>query len=237
VCGFTRAIESSIRELEIRFRPWCYGCSWDCVSPILVSFVKHLEVLKTIFYYRKTHKVNEQEIKVHELLNTNDFNYQQDMFKFTMKSNAASCMKPPFHTNPLTHMWHLVTTSWILVSSFLEYVKLVKLTMVQIVYNVEDERCFSTLAFMKSKLYDMLTIHLPIVVCMLHNSFIHWKNFHMLNVLSNGKQHDTNIVMMVKVQCALLELLALLGPTPIRTQSITFNPTFGSFTLLELVSN
>jgi hypothetical protein len=173
VCGFTRAIESSIRELEIRFSPRCYGCFWDCVSPILASFAKHLEVLKTTFYYHKTHKVNEQEIKVHELLNANDFNYQQDMFKFTMKSNATSCTKPHFNTNPLTHMWCLVTTSRILVSNFLEYVKLVKLTMVQIVYNVEDERCFSTLAFMKSKLYNILTIHLPIVVCMLHNSFIH----------------------------------------------------------------
>jgi hypothetical protein len=47
-----------------------------------------------------------------------------------MKSNATSCMEPPFDTNPLTRMLRLVTTSQILVFSFLEYVKLVELAMV-----------------------------------------------------------------------------------------------------------
>jgi hypothetical protein len=36
----------------------------------------------------------------------------------------------PFETNPLTRKWRLVTTSWILVSSFLEYVELAELAMV-----------------------------------------------------------------------------------------------------------
>jgi hypothetical protein len=57
-----------------------------------------------------------------------------------MKSSATR-MTPPFDTNALTKMCHLVMASWILVSNFLEYVKLTKLTMVQIVDNVEDERC------------------------------------------------------------------------------------------------
>jgi len=63
-------------------------------------------------------------------------------------------------------MWHLVTTSQILVFSFLEYVKFVELTMLHIIGSVEDEKCFSTLAFMKSKLRNKLTTHLPIVVRM-----------------------------------------------------------------------
>jgi hypothetical protein len=54
-------------------------------------------------------------------------------------------MPTPFDLNPLTEMWCLVTTFQILSFSFLEYVKLVKLAMVQIVGNVEDEKCFSTL--------------------------------------------------------------------------------------------
>jgi hypothetical protein len=52
------------------------------------------------------------------------------VFKLMMNSNATACMAPPFDTNPLTKMWHLVTTSHILVYNFLEYVKLVEMAMV-----------------------------------------------------------------------------------------------------------
>ncbi len=102
-----------------------YWLQLDCEA----SFIKHLEVLKTIFYYGETHKVNEQEVKVHELLNTSDIDCQQGMFKFTMKSNATSCMVPPFDSNPLTCMWRLMTRFQILVFSFFKYVKLVELAM------------------------------------------------------------------------------------------------------------
>jgi hypothetical protein len=88
-----------------------------------------------------------------------------------MRSNATTCMVPPFDINPLTKMWHLVTTSQILVSSFLEYVKFVELVMIHIIGNVEDEKYFSTLAFMKSKLRNKLTTHLLIVVCMFAQQF------------------------------------------------------------------
>jgi hypothetical protein len=43
--------------------------------------------------------------------------------------------------------------------------------MVQIISNVEDGRCFSTLAFMKSKLHNKFIIHLPIVVHMFAQQF------------------------------------------------------------------
>jgi len=88
------------------------------------------------------------------------------MFKLTTRSNVVACMVPPFGTNPLTKMWHLVITSQILVSNFPKYIKLVELAMVQIIGSVEDERCLSTLTFMKSKLHNKLTIHFLIVVCM-----------------------------------------------------------------------
>ncbi len=45
-----------------------------------------------------------------ELLNATNLDYQQDMFKLTMKSNVVACMVPPCDINLLTKMWHLVTT-------------------------------------------------------------------------------------------------------------------------------
>jgi len=52
------------------------------------------------------------------------------MFKLTIKSNEVACMAPPFNINPLTNMWHLMTTFPIHVCNFPKYVKLVELAMV-----------------------------------------------------------------------------------------------------------
>jgi hypothetical protein len=38
--------------------------------------------------------------------------------------------------------------------------------MVEVVRSVEDERCLSTLTFMKSKFHNKLTTHLPLIVRM-----------------------------------------------------------------------
>jgi hypothetical protein len=94
------------------------------------------------------------------------------MFKFTMKSNATTCMAPPFDLNPLTKMWRLVTTFRIFFSIFLEYLKLAELAMAWIVGSVEDERWFSTLVFMKSKLQNKLLPTYHLLCACLHNNSI-----------------------------------------------------------------
>ncbi len=88
-----------------------------------------------------------------------------------MKSNATTCMALSFDINPLTKMWQLVTTSCILITSFIEYVKLAKLAMVQVVGSVEDERCFSPFTFMNFKFRNRLTTHLSFVVRMFVQCF------------------------------------------------------------------
>jgi hypothetical protein len=66
-----------------------------------------------------------------------------------MKLNAITCMVSLFNTNLFNRMCYLVATFQILFCSFFEYVKLAKLAMVQIIGSVVDERCLSTLIFMK----------------------------------------------------------------------------------------
>jgi hypothetical protein len=56
-------------------------------------------------------------------------------------------------------------------------VKLVELATVQVIGRVEDGRCFSTLAFMMSKLRNKLTTHLPLVVRMFAQHFYTIQNF------------------------------------------------------------
>jgi hypothetical protein len=56
-------------------------------------------------------------------------------------------------------------------------VKLVELVMVKIVGSVEEEICFSTLAFMKSKLWNRLIAHLALVVRMFAQQSYTLQNF------------------------------------------------------------
>jgi len=98
-----------------------------------------------------------EEIFVYKVLNASNLDNQQSMVKLTMKSNLVACMVPPFDINPLTKMWHLMVASQVLICKFPMYVKLVKLVMVQIVNNLENQKYFFRLGLTKSKLYNKFT--------------------------------------------------------------------------------
>jgi hypothetical protein len=59
----------------------------------------------------------------------------------------------------------------------LEYIKITKVTIVQIFGLMEDERCFNTLNFMKSTLQNNLTTHVDLVICMIAQKFYTFENF------------------------------------------------------------
>jgi hypothetical protein len=77
--------------------------------------------------------------------------------------------------NPLTKLWRVVDTSSMLRHGMSKYLKLVEITTVLVLGNVEDERTFSTLSFMKDKLQNRLQTHLSLVVSM------HMQNFYDIN--------------------------------------------------------
>ncbi len=61
------------------------------------TFVKHFQVIKLALYLGKTHKVDDQDMMVGELLIVNDIDSQQGMFKLWSQ---------------LQCVWHLLLT-WI----------------------------------------------------------------------------------------------------------------------------
>jgi hypothetical protein len=105
------------------------------------------------------------------ILSTNVLEIQANIFKITMKSNAATTMEAPFHINPLTWLWITLETSCILKHSFPKFFKLAKIVIVQVLGSMEDEHTFSTLSFMKSKLRNHFNEHLHIVVGMYSQTF------------------------------------------------------------------
>jgi hypothetical protein len=83
-----------------------------------------------------------------------------------MQFNVVATMEAPFHVNPLTQLWQILEGFHILRHSFLEFFKLAKIAIMQMLGLVEDERTFSTLYFMRSKLRNHLNEHLNSVVVM-----------------------------------------------------------------------
>lgn len=61
---------------------------------------------------------------------------------------------------------------------FNEYIKLVEISMVQVLCSIEDERTFSDLSFMMNKLWNQFTIHLDLCVRMFGQKNFTLFNFH-----------------------------------------------------------
>jgi hypothetical protein len=103
-----------------------------------------------------------------------------------MKSNNKGAMEEPLDRNPLTKLWQKVSQNTHMVQRLSEFMKVVEITVTAILGSVEDERTFSTLSFMKSKLRNHLSSHLDTTVKMFlqpfykqdtfpyNNAIIHW---------------------------------------------------------------
>jgi hypothetical protein len=75
-------------------------------------------------------------------------------------------MHKPFDANPVTKLWRTLTSFQILEVKIQKYTKLAKLDVVQVIGSIENECCFSTPIFMKTKLRNILTMHLELVIRM-----------------------------------------------------------------------
>jgi hypothetical protein len=112
-----------------------------------------------------------------EVLLVTSFDIQQSMFKLAMKSNACTTIVKLLDVNPLTQLWHILSTFRVLACAFPEYFKSVEIAMVQVFGSVEDKQCFSSLAFCKSKLCNRLPTNLGLVVRMFSQKFYTLQNF------------------------------------------------------------
>ncbi len=111
------------------------------------------------------------------ILSLRAMNLQQSNFKCTMKANVVVAMEPPFHVNPFTQLWQILSIFQIPKNFFPEFFNLAEIDVIQVSRSVEDEHTFSTLSFLKSKLWNRLCEHLPIVVGMFSQPFFTLNNF------------------------------------------------------------
>ena len=84
-----------------------------------------------------------------------------------MKSNARAAMLPPFDVNPLTKVWRVLHSNInSLTKNFTKFIKLAEIAVIHVIGSVEDERTFSSLTFLKSKLRATLVDYLEVALGM-----------------------------------------------------------------------
>jgi hypothetical protein len=73
---------------------------------------------------------------------------------------------PPHIINLLTKMWRIIINSIILFHNILEYVKLIDITMIHVLFSMEDEWIFNNLNFIKSQIHNWLIKHSTLCIHM-----------------------------------------------------------------------
>jgi hypothetical protein len=116
-------------------------------------------------------------LEVDPILSVANLDMQSSLFKLTMVSNAPLMMMKPFDLNPVTSMWRTIEENSYLRWSLSEFIKVAKIATVMVLGSVQDERTFSTVSFIKSKLRNRLTTHLPLVVGIKCQNFYNLQDF------------------------------------------------------------
>jgi hypothetical protein len=81
----------------------------------------------------------------------------------TMGSNKPTLY---LEMNMLINLWCTIIANQVLCHTFPKYIKLTKIAIVHVFNSMEDECCFSSLSFLKSKLRNALDPHLQFVMGM-----------------------------------------------------------------------
>lgn len=119
----------------------------------------------------------EKKLLIPVLLDRDALMSQRGLFKTCMKSNARAAMLPPYDVNPLTKVWRVLDNNNSLTQNFGEFLKLAKMAVVHVLGSVEDERLFSSVGFLKSKLRNNLEEHIQVVVGMFSQRIYTLENF------------------------------------------------------------
>ena len=173
-----------IQELQRRFPEHavldafgiCYPQYW-LQKDAEITFSKHLDVLKNWYCNTKVLGSGVDKEIIPGILDRWSLDSQQGYFKIAMKSNAPAAMEPPYDLNPVTQIWRTISASRVLAHGFPEYLKLAEIALVHVIGSVEDERVFSSVSFLKSKLRNSLDPHLGLVVGMYSQTLYTLQNF------------------------------------------------------------
>jgi hypothetical protein len=160
-------------------------------------FGLHMKTLRGHFgvvrHFNRGSKEEPQMVQVDPILDARTLGYQTSLFKLTMKSNSKGAMEEPRDRNPLTKLWQKVSQNTLMTQRLSEFIKVAEIAVTAVLGSVEDERTFSTLAFMKSKLRNRLGSHLDTAVKMFSQPFYNQESFPYSLALTHWRQQRTRL--------------------------------------------
>jgi hypothetical protein len=164
-----------MEALEIVFPQYWLQDKCDELFPV------HLQVIKGWFCGMRTMAVGsgeERQVKqVAAPLDKHQLDLQLCLFKLTMKSHAAKAMEQPHTLNPVTKLWQKLGCNALLLSKLSEYMKLAHIAVTAVLGSCEDERTFSTLSFVKSKVRNRLQGNLDTSIRMFSQGWYSLESF------------------------------------------------------------
>jgi hypothetical protein len=86
-------------------------------------------------------------------------------------------LRKPVTINPVTQLWQSLDANSYLRHSLFEYIIITKIAIVMVMGSIQDERTFSMVSFMKSKLCDRLGKHLSMAVGFKSQKFFTLEDF------------------------------------------------------------
>jgi hypothetical protein len=119
--------------------------------------------------------------------------WQQSLFKLTMKQNATKAMEAPDDVNPVSKLWQRVGCNGLLQNRLSEYMRLAEIEINAVLGSVEDVRTFSNLAFIKNKVHNRLGRHLDTTVRMYSQGFYDLQSFSYHDAFNNWRGEKDRI--------------------------------------------
>ena len=94
-----------------------------------------------------------------------------------MKSNADKMLEPPYNVNHVKKLWQKLGCNGLLLSKLSEFMRLVEIAITTVLDSVKDERTFSSLKFIKSRLRSRLEGNLDILVSVFFQGYYDLESF------------------------------------------------------------
>ncbi len=149
-------------------------------------FFMHLSILKVHYFHGMN--IGPNQVFIPPLFDDLKLDEQTIFFKMTMMSNIVATMKPLINCNLCSKVWALFVNNQIISHKLFEWLKPIELFMTMVLGSVEDERCFFTFSFTKSKLRNRLIIHLNLVVHMYAQKNYFLRNFQFFAAMRSRTQ-------------------------------------------------
>jgi hypothetical protein len=178
--------DSEIMEAQgVVFPQYWKNPDCDTLFPVHMQVIKKWYCeMKEISFGEGSEKVTSQ---VAQPLGSYKLDLQTSLFKLTMKSNAEKMLGPPYDQNPVTKLWQKLGCNGLLLSKLSEFIQLAEIAITTVLGSVEDERTFSSLKFIKSRLRNRWEDNLDTVVKILSQGYYNLENFPYANAYSHWR--------------------------------------------------